>query len=122
AAVVVAMAWANSPWSEGYKSLWATEMSLTFGNAELSMDLRHWVSDGLMALFFFVIGLEVRYEISVGALSGRDRVMIPALAGSGGMVVPTLIYLLMAPGGEAAGGWGAVIGTDTAFMLGALAV
>lgn len=121
-AVVVALVWANSPWSAAYTSLWSTELSLSLGNADLSMDLSHWVSDGLMALFFFVIGLEVRYEISVGALSGRDRIMLPALAGIGGMVVPTAIYLVMAPGGEAVGGWGTVIGTDTAFMLGALAV
>ncbi|MFE1506786.1 Na+/H+ antiporter NhaA [Streptomyces sp. NPDC058726] len=122
AAVVVALAWANSPWSAGYEALWATEASVSFGSAELSMDLGHWVGDGLMALFFFVIGLEVRYEISVGALAGRRRIMLPAIAGVGGMVVPAGIYLAMAPGGEAAGGWGTVIGTDTAFMLGALAV
>ncbi|MFJ9656403.1 Na+/H+ antiporter NhaA [Streptomyces griseoflavus] len=121
AAVVAALAWANSPWSAGYESLWSTEASLSLGTAELSMDLGHWVSDGLMALFFFVIGLEVRYEISVGALAGRRRIMIPAIAGIGGMVVPTGIYLAMAPG-AARGGWGTVIGTDTAFMLGALAV
>ncbi|MFI8089759.1 Na+/H+ antiporter NhaA [Streptomyces sp. NPDC086080] len=121
-AVVVALAWANSPWSAAYTSLWATELSVSFGNADLSMDLKHWVSDGLMALFFFVIGLEVRYEASVGALSDRRRIMLPAVAGIGGMVVPAGIYLAMAPGGEAADGWGTVIGTDTAFMLGALAV
>ncbi|MEU5521476.1 Na+/H+ antiporter NhaA [Streptomyces sp. NPDC047860] len=121
-AVVVALVWANSPWSASYTTLWSTELSVSLGNAELSMDLSHWVSDGLMTLFFFVVGLEVRYEISVGALSGRERIMLPALAGIGGMVVPTAIYLLMAPEGEAEGGWGAVIGTDTAFMLGALAL
>ncbi|GAA0546174.1 Na+/H+ antiporter NhaA [Actinomadura livida] len=122
AAVVVAMAWANSPWSEHYESLWATEVSLTFGGAGLSMDLAHWVSDGLMALFFFVIGMEVRYELSVGELTSRRRVAIPIVGAVGGMVVPALLYLLVAPGGEAANGWGIVIGTDTAFMLGALAV
>lgn len=122
AAVVAALLWANSPWSEAYTSLWATEASVSFGGAELSMDLGHWVSDGLMALFFFVVGLEVRYEASVGELTGRRRVAIPAVAGIGGMVVPALLYLAVAPGGEAGSGWGVVIGTDTAFMLGALAV
>ncbi|MFC8422771.1 Na+/H+ antiporter NhaA [Streptomyces sp. NPDC057236] len=122
AAVVVALGWANSPWSGGYESLWATEASLSLGDAELSMDLGHWVSDGLMALFFFVVGLEVRYESSVGSLAGRRRVLLPAAAGLGGMVVPVLFYLAIAPWGEAGGGWGTVIGTDTAFMLGALAV
>ncbi|MER6624205.1 Na+/H+ antiporter NhaA [Streptomyces sp. NPDC000931] len=122
AAVVVALGWANSPWSGGYESLWATEASVSLGDAGLSMDLGHWVSDGLMALFFFVVGLEVRYESSVGSLAGRRRVLLPAAAGIGGMVVPVLLYLAIAPWGEAAGGWGTVIGTDTAFMLGALAV
>ncbi|OKJ88284.1 sodium:proton antiporter [Streptomyces sp. CB02400] len=122
AAVVVALGWANSPWSGGYESLWATEASMSLGDAGLSMDLGHWVSDGLMALFFFVVGLEVRYESSVGSLAGRRRVLLPAAAGIGGMVVPVLFYLAIAPWGEAGGGWGTVIGTDTAFMLGALAV
>ncbi|MDT0393122.1 MULTISPECIES: Na+/H+ antiporter NhaA [Streptomyces] len=122
AAVVVALGWANSPWSGGYESLWATEASVSLGDAGLSMDLGHWVSDGLMALFFFVVGLEVRYESSVGSLAGRRRVLLPAAAGIGGMVVPVLLYLAIAPWGEAGGGWGTVIGTDTAFMLGALAV
>ncbi|MER6404366.1 Na+/H+ antiporter NhaA [Streptomyces viridosporus] len=122
AAVVVALVWANSPWSDAYTSLWATEASVSLGGADLSMDLGHWVSDGLMALFFFVIGLEVRYQASAGELTGRRSVVIPALAGTGGMLVPALLYLAVVPGGEARGGWGVVIGTDTAFMLGALAV
>ncbi|MFD3625643.1 Na+/H+ antiporter NhaA [Streptomyces sp. NPDC058698] len=121
-AVAVALFWANSPWSEAYTSLWHTEASVTLGDARLSMDLSHWVNDGLMALFFFVIGLEVRYEVSVGSLKERRRVVIPGLAGIGGMLVPIVLYLAIAPGGEAAKAWGVVIGTDTAFMLGALAV
>ncbi|MGP3735142.1 Na+/H+ antiporter NhaA [Streptomyces sp. GDS52] len=121
-AVAVALIWANSPWSDTYTSLWATDLSLSLGNAELSMDLGHWVNDGLMALFFFIIGLEVRYEVSVGELNNRSKLMIPLLAGIGGMLVPVLLYLAIAPGGEAAMGWGVVIGTDTAFMLGALAI
>ncbi|MGP4025921.1 Na+/H+ antiporter NhaA [Actinomadura sp. 3N407] len=121
-AVVVALLWANSPWSGEYESLWATEASFSVGDADLSMDLGHWVSDGLMALFFFVIGLEVRYELSVGELTQRRRIAIPVVAAVGGMAVPALLYLMIAPGGAAANGWGVVIGTDTAFMLGALAV
>ncbi|MEU6890157.1 Na+/H+ antiporter NhaA, partial [Streptomyces viridosporus] len=122
AAVVVALVWANSPWSDAYTALWATEASVSLGGADLSMDLGHWVSDGLMALFFFVVGLEVRYQASAGELTGRRSVVLPALAGTGGMLVPALLYLAVVPGGEARGGWGVVIGTDTAFMLGALAV
>jgi Na+/H+ antiporter NhaA len=86
------------------------------------MDLQHWVNDGLMALFFFVIGLEVRREIAMGELSDRRRVMVPIMAGIGGMIVPIVLYLAVNPSGEAARGWGIVIGTDTAFLLGALAL
>ncbi|AZM61605.1 Na+/H+ antiporter NhaA [Streptomyces sp. WAC 01420] len=121
-AVAIALFWANSPWSEAYTTLWHTEASVTLGDARLTMDLGHWVNDGLMALFFFVIGLEVRHELSVGSLEDRRRVVIPGLAGIGGMLVPIVLYLAIAPGGEATKAWGIVIGTDTAFMLGALAV
>ena len=122
AATVTALLWANSPWSGAYESLLATEAGLSVGGWELSMDLEHWVNDGLMALFFFVIGLEVRREFSVGELTTPRRAAIPVIAAVGGLVVPALLYLALAPGGEAARGWGVVIGTDTAFMLGALAV
>ncbi|HEX4976920.1 MAG TPA: Na+/H+ antiporter NhaA, partial [Nocardioides sp.] len=122
AATVVALLWANSPWSGAYESLLATEAGLRVGGWELSMDLEHWVNDGLMALFFFVIGLEVRREFSVGELTDPRRAAIPVVAAFGGLLVPALLYLALSPGGEAARGWGVVIGTDTAFMLGALAV
>lgn len=121
-AVAIALIWANSPWSDAYTSFLHTEASVTLGDARLAMDLSHWINDGLMALFFFVIGLEVRYEVSVGSLNERRRIVIPGLAGLGGMLVPVVLYLAIAPGGEAAKAWGVVIGTDTAFMLGALAV
>ncbi|MFD1828210.1 Na+/H+ antiporter NhaA [Streptomyces desertarenae] len=121
-AVAAALLWANSPWSGSYEALWATEASLSLGDLALSMDLAHWVSDGLMALFFFVVGLEVRHELSVGELTDRRRLAVPAAAALGGMAVPVLLYLAVAPAGEAWRGWGVVIGTDTAFMLGALAV
>ena len=121
-AALVALLWANSPWSGGYEALWATEASVGFGNTLLAMDLAHWVNDGLMALFFFVIGLEVRREFSVGELTDRRRATIPLIAGLGGMVVPAALYLLLNPSGPASAGWGVVIGTDTAFLLGTLAV
>ncbi len=122
AATVVALAWANSPWSAGYDSLWATEGSVRLGDVAIAMDLGHWINDGLMVVFFFVIGLEVRRDLAVGELTDRRRVVLPVVAGIGGMVVPVLLYLLIAPGGEAAQGWGVVIGTDTAFLLGTLAL
>jgi Na+/H+ antiporter NhaA len=122
AASLVALVWANSPWSESYQDLWATEAVVRIGDAELAMDLGHWVNDGLMALFFFVVGLEVRREFSMGELTQRRRVIIPASAALGGIVIPALFYLALNPSGEAARGWGIVIGTDTAFLLGALAI
>ncbi|WP_106397970.1 Na+/H+ antiporter NhaA [Actinocorallia populi] len=122
AAALLALLWANSPWSHLYESLWRLEASLSFGGATLAMDLEHWVNDGLMAVFFFVVGLEVRHEFSVGELTEPRRVAVPMLAAFGGIVIPALIYLAFNPSGEAAGGWGVVIGTDTAFMLGALAL
>lgn len=121
-ATVVALAWANSPWSAGYDAVWSTTASLRLGDAGLEMDLGHWISDGLMAVFFFVVGLEVRRDLAVGELTDRRRVVLPVLAGIGGMVVPAALYLLIAPGGAADQGWGVVIGTDTAFLLGTLAL
>jgi Na+/H+ antiporter NhaA len=118
-ATVVALIWANSPWSGAYEALWATEASVVLGDAGLQMDLAHWINDGLMAVFFFVIGLEVRRDLAVGELTDRRRVVLPVLAGIGGMVIPALLYLLIVPDGEATRGWGIVIGTDTAFLLGA---
>lgn len=121
AATVIAVAWANSPWSELQESLWATEASVSIGGERLAMDLEHWVNDGLMAMFFFVVGLEVRREFSLGELRDPRRAMIPIVAALGGILVPALVYLAITPA-EAARGWGVVIGTDTAFMLGALAL
>jgi Na+/H+ antiporter NhaA len=122
AAAVVALGWANSPLSDSYTSLWSLEMTVRAGDAQLSMDLRHWVTDGLMFFFFLVIGLEVRRELAMGELTDRSIVAVPALAAIGGMVVPATVYLAINPGGEAASAWGVVIATDTAFLLGALAL
>ncbi len=121
-AALAALIWANSPWSEAYESLWATELSLRLGDAQFALDLGHWVNDGLMALFFFVVGLEVRREFSVGELTDARRITVPAIAAAGGMILPALLYLAVNPSGDAANGWGIPIGTDTAFLLGALAI
>lgn len=122
AATALALAWANSAWSTSYEALWETEASIALGTFELSMHLSHWINDGLMAVFFLVIGLEVRRDLSVGELTERRRVVLPILAGVGGLVVPALLYLAVNPGSEAAQGWGIVIGSDTAFLLGTLAL
>ena len=121
-ATIIALIWANSPFSDSYESLWTTELSIHLGPRELVEDLRHWVNDGLMILFFFVIGLEVRREISVGELTDHRRLIVPAAGAIGGMLVAALLYLLVNPSGEASNGWGVVIGTDTAFLLGGLAI
>ena len=121
-ATLAALAWANSPLSGAYESLWGTELTISLGDRGLDMDLQHWLNDGLMTLFFFVIGLELRRELSVGELRDRRRLAVPAVAAGGGLIVPALLYLALNPTGEAATGWGVVIGTDTAFLLGALAL
>ncbi|GGR53810.1 Na+/H+ antiporter NhaA [Nocardioides luteus] len=121
-ASLLALAWANSPWSAGYEHLWETGLSVRLGDIGLSMNLHHWVNDGLMVVFFFVVGLEVRRELAVGELTDRRRTVVPLIAGAGGLIVPALLYLMLNPSGEAARGWGVVIGTDTAFLLGMLAL
>jgi Na+/H+ antiporter NhaA len=121
-ATLLALAWANSPWSSAYEDLWGTELAVHLGGATFGMDLRHWVNDAVMALFFFVIGLEVRRELSVGELRDRRRAVVPLVAGLAGMVVPALLFLALNPSGPGRAGWGVVIGTDTAFLLGALAL
>jgi Na+/H+ antiporter NhaA len=121
-ATVLALVWANSPWSSAYEDLWGTELAVRLGGATFGMDLRHWVNDAVMALFFFVLGLEVRRELSVGELRDRRRAAVPLVAGLAGMVVPALLFLALNPSGPGRAGWGVVIGTDTAFLLGALAL
>jgi Na+/H+ antiporter NhaA len=122
AATVLALLCANSPVSAAYEALWHTSAGVFAGAFELEMDLGHWINDGLMALFFFIIGLEVRRDFSVGELTDRRRAVLPLVAGLGGMLLPAALFLLVNPAGEAAAGWGAVIGTDTAFLLGTLAL
>lgn len=121
-ATVLALAWANSPWSDAYDRLWAAELGLRINGAELVMDLKHWVDDGLMALFFLVVGLEVTREVAVGELRDRRTVGVPVLAALGGMVLPALIFVAFNAGGPGANGWGVAMATDIAFVLGALAL
>src|SRR5680860_741664 len=122
AATVLALVWANSPWSQGLEDLWLTTASLGVGEAAIDLDLRHWVNDAAMAIFFLVVGLEITREISSGELRDRRSVAVPALGALGGLAVPALIYLLFNSSGEAARGWGIVMSTDTAFVVGVLAL
>ncbi len=121
-ATVLALAWANSPWADAYDSFWATPATIGIGAAELTLDLRHWVNDAAMALFFLVVGLEITREVSTGELRDRRNVAAPALGALGGLAVPALIYLMLNPSGPASTGWGIVMSTDTAFVLGILAL
>ena len=121
-ATVVALVWANSPWSEAYDSLWTTKLSIQLGGDGISLDLRHWINQGLMTFFFLVVGLEAKRELDVGELRERGRITVPVAAAVGGATVPVLIYLAFNAGGSGAGAWGAAMSTDTAFALGALAM
>jgi Na+/H+ antiporter NhaA len=122
AAAVAALLWANSPWSDSYESVWTAKLSIRLADAGISLDLRHWVNEGLMTFFFLVVGLEAKRELDTGQLRERRRVALPVLAGLGGMIVPIAIYELFNAGGPGAHGWGAAMSTDTAFALGVLAV
>jgi NhaA family Na+:H+ antiporter len=119
-AALTALVWANSPWREGYESLWTTELGVRVGSITIVEDLRHWVNDGLMALFFLVVGLEIKRELTTGELRDPRAAAVPVIAALGGMVVPALIYVALNAGGEGARGWGIPMATDIAFALGVL--
>jgi Na+/H+ antiporter NhaA len=121
AATLAALAWANLDFAS-YESVWTTKLSVQLGGAGIALDLRHWVNEGLMALFFFVVGLEARREFDLGELRERRRILLPAVAALGGMAVPISIYLAFNAGHSSADGWGAAMSTDTAFALGVLAL
>ncbi|MFC6697137.1 Na+/H+ antiporter NhaA [Nocardioides daphniae] len=121
---VVALLWANSPLSESYFGLWDVEIGFSVSGFGLHMNLHHWINDGLMVVFFFVVGLEVRQEFAHGSLRDASRARLALIAGVAGVALPAVFYILIvaAAGGDGLGGWGAVVGTDTAFLLGALAL
>jgi Na+:H+ antiporter, NhaA family len=121
-AAVVALAWANSPLADGYAALWSTEVSISVGALSLSESLLHWVNDGLMAIFFLVVGLEIKREVLVGELTTRRKATLPIAAAVGGAVAPAVIFLLVVGGGVPARGWGVPMATDIAFALGVLAL
>ena len=121
-AALAALLWANSPWPHSYESLWGTRLALSLGEHTLSGSLRQWVNEGLMALFFLVVGLEAKRELDLGELRERGRVAIPVIAALGGMALCVGVYLTINAGGAGAGGWGTAMSTDTALALGALAL
>ncbi|NUN69431.1 MAG: Na+/H+ antiporter NhaA [Bacteroidetes bacterium] len=118
-----AMFWANSPWSAHYTAVWEQPFTIALGDSALSKSLLHWINDGLMVIFFFFVGLEIKREILVGELSSFKKAFLPLIAALGGMVGPALIYLLFNNGDpETARGWGIPMATDIAFALGILAL
>jgi Na+:H+ antiporter, NhaA family len=121
-AAVVALAWANSPWDAAYQDLWHAGVTLRIGGIGVEEDLRHFVNDGLMALFFLVVGLEVKRELVTGDLRDPRVAALPALGALGGMVVPALTYLAFTAGTDGAAGWGVPMATDIAFALAVLAL
>jgi len=119
--VIVALFWANSTWSDFYFNLFDYKLGFVFsGKTYLEYDLLHWINDGLMAIFFFVIGLELKREIVAGELSKPRKALLPIGAALGGMLVPALIYFLLNPYGNTHAGWGIPMATDIAFALGVL--
>jgi len=122
ACTLLALVWANSPWAETYFHLAHTKIGVTFGDAEFALSLHHWINDGLMVVFFFVVGLEIKREISVGQLSSGSQAVLPVAAAIGGMVVPALVYAAFNLNGAGADGWGIPMATDIAFALGVLAM
>jgi NhaA family Na+:H+ antiporter len=121
AATVAALVWANSPWGASYFALW--KLPLQLGRRPLlSMDLHHWIDDGLMALFFLVVGLEIKREIVKGELSAIRQAALPIIAALGGMILPALLYFALNRSGVGARGWGIPMATDIGFAMGVLAL
>jgi len=118
----IALVLANSPLADAFLGLWKTRVGFSIGSVSMDHSLRHWINDGLMVVFFFVIGLEVKRELVVGELRELRKASLPIAAALGGMIVPAGLYLLMIGDGEARSGWGIPMATDIAFVVGCMAV
>ena len=119
-AAVAAIVWANSRWGDSYFALWNTKLAIGPTGHAIEETLAHWIADGLMAIFFFVVGLEIKREVLIGDLSTVRKATLPIMAAVGGVVFPALIYLAFNRGTPEARGWGIPMGTDIAFALGVL--
>jgi NhaA family Na+:H+ antiporter len=120
ACTVVALLWANSPWARHYAALWHTPFTVALGSFNLSHELHFWVNDALMAVFFFVVGLEIKRELLAGELASPRQAALPILAALGGVVVPALLYTFLNANGAGARGWGIPMATDIAFAIGVM--
>jgi NhaA family Na+:H+ antiporter len=121
-ATIIAIAWANSALAPFYHRLLHTHITLELGKHHISKSLVHWINDGLMTYFIFIVGLEIKREILVGELSSRKSALLPVIAALGGMLIPGAIYIALNRGTPTARGWGIPMATDIAFALGAIAV
>lgn len=119
---VAALIWANSPWAPSYTALWHTRFSISVASFSLSKELHFWVNDALMAVFFFVVGLEIKRELLAGQLAAPRQAALPILAALGGVVVPALFYTTLNAKGPGAHGWGIPMATDIAFAIGVMAL
>ncbi len=119
---VIALVCANSPLAEVYHHFWETPISFGIGNTALAKPLHHWINDGLMVLFFFVVGLEIKRELLVGELSSLKKAALPVVAALGGMLVPASVYAVFNAGTRGSAGWGIPMATDIAFALGVVAL
>ena len=119
---LLALLWANSPFANSYTALWDTKVTVAIGSFKIAKPLLLWINDGLMAVFFFVVGLEIKREVLVGELSTGRQAALPVAAAVGGMIVPAAIYAALNAGGDGRGGWGVPMATDIAFALGVLAL
>jgi len=122
AAGLLALAWANSPWSQVYFGLWEAKLSFHFGLIHLDKSLHHWINDGLMTLFFFLVGMEIKHELIHGHLSTLKRAALPIFAAAGGMIAPALLFATFNWGLDSVIGWGIPMATDIAFAVGVLAL
>ena len=120
---VLALAWANSPWFHSYHDLWHSHLVVNLGNLlNLDYSLHYWINDGLMAIFFFTVGLEIKRELLVGELSSMQKASLPIAGAIGGMVAPALLYAIFNAGGKGVNGWGIPMATDIAFVVGIMAL
>ncbi|MBV8865861.1 MAG: Na+/H+ antiporter NhaA [Acidobacteriaceae bacterium] len=122
ACTIAALVWANSKWEQSYHGIWQTQFSIAFGKFSLTESRHQWIDDGLMSVFFFLVGMEIKREVLAGELSSLKKAAFPFIAALGGTIVPALIYILLNQGSFAQKGWGIPMATDIAFALGVLAL
>lgn len=122
ACTVIALVFANSSWSQRFFDFWNIPLAISFGQFHFSHSLVHWINDGLMTIFFFVVGLEIKREVVSGELKDRHAAILPAMAAAGGMIIPALVYSLSISGQPGGNGWGIPMATDIAFVVGFLSL